>query len=106
MRSLLRLNQLSAWSAAIMRIGLIEMKRFSQEFFEGVKDDTFVSEVRSVLFRGLFHIGLTSGGQSCGVADLVTTCIGGRNRKCAEAFVKTKKVRLSPLTRITGSRRG
>jgi len=28
-----------------MRIGLMEMKRFSQEFFEGIKDDTFLAEV-------------------------------------------------------------
>jgi len=54
--------------AAIIRIGLIEMKRLSQAMFPSVKDETFF--------------------ESCGVADLVTTCFGGRNRKVAEAFVR------------------
>lgn len=58
--------------AAVMRIGLLEMKNFSMEFFSGVKAETFVQE-------------------SAGVADLITTCFGGRNRLCAEAYVKTRK---------------
>lgn len=38
-----------------MRIGLMEMKSFCQEFFEGVKEETFLE-------------------QSAGVADVITSC--------------------------------
>jgi len=58
--------------AAIMRIGLLEMKNFCQEFFKDIKEETFLAE-------------------SAGVADVITSCLGGRNRRCAEAFVKEKK---------------
>lgn len=59
--------------AAIMRIGLVEMLKFGKVFYgDSVKTATFTEH-------------------SCGIADLITSCAGGRNRLCAMEFVKTGK---------------
>uniref|UniRef100_A0A3Q3W3D1 Glycerol-3-phosphate dehydrogenase [NAD(+)] n=1 Tax=Mola mola TaxID=94237 RepID=A0A3Q3W3D1_MOLML len=58
--------------AAVIRLGLMEMIVFAKFFCQG--------EVSSCTFL-----------ESCGVADLVTSCYGGRNRKVAQAFVKMSK---------------
>merc|ERR1719183_1100078 len=59
--------------AAVIRIGLKEMQRFCEVFYgdRKIKNETFL--------------------ESCGVADLITTCFGGRNRKCADIFAKNVK---------------
>ncbi|BGP57216.1 hypothetical protein JCM8202_005345 [Rhodotorula sphaerocarpa] len=57
--------------AAIIRMGLLEMQAFTLEFFPSASPETFSHH-------------------SAGVADLITTSFGGRNRKCAEAFVRSE----------------
>ncbi|KAI8321426.1 glycerol-3-phosphate dehydrogenase [NAD+] [Martensiomyces pterosporus] len=58
--------------AAIIRIGFLEMRRLAMHISGAqIQDSTFI--------------------ESCGIADVITTCYGGRNRRLAEAFVKTGK---------------
>lgn len=56
--------------AAVMRVGLLECVKFGKTFFpESVRSDTFTEE-------------------SAGVADLITSCSGGRNFRCAKMAVE------------------
>lgn len=56
--------------AAVMRVGLLEMVQFGKEFFgETVHTATFTEE-------------------SAGVADLITSCSGGRNFRCAKLAIQ------------------
>ncbi|KAL5277024.1 GPD1 family protein [Megaselia abdita] len=57
--------------AAVIRVGLMEMIRFVDTFYPGSKLGTFF--------------------ESCGVADLITNCFVGKNRRLSEAFVRTGK---------------
>lgn len=56
--------------AALVRIGLLEIHRFASKYFSPINDATMV--------------------ESCGLADLITTCMGGRNRRVSEAFGRAK----------------
>lgn len=83
---LLGLQHGSNTKAAIIRIGVEEMRLFASLFFDGVLEDTFLD--------------------SAGYADVITTCFGGkrlftlrykvichqlgRNVRCAAEFVRRK----------------
>ena len=66
--------------AAVIRIGLMEMIKYCIEHH---KEYETVSSEKLPRLSTFF--------ESCGVADLVTTCYGGRNRKVSEAFARTGK---------------
>ncbi|WPH03820.1 Putative glycerol-3-phosphate dehydrogenase (NAD) [Acrodontium crateriforme] len=58
--------------AAVMRVGIMEEVKFGKAFFSTVRTKTFTEE-------------------SCGVADLITSCAGGRNFRCAKMSVAEGK---------------
>lgn len=58
--------------AAVMRRGLIEMIKFSMTYFPSAKPETFTYE-------------------SAGIADLITSCAGGRNVKVGKAFAQSNE---------------
>lgn len=56
--------------AAVMRVGLLEMVKFGMKFFSSsCRPSTFTEE-------------------SCGMADVVTSCMGGRNFRCAKIAIE------------------
>ncbi|KAI9728920.1 MAG: glycerol-3-phosphate dehydrogenase [Chrysothrix sp. TS-e1954] len=56
--------------AAIMRVGILEQVKFGQMFFP----DTFMPATMTQ--------------ESCGIADMITSCSGGRNFRCARMSVE------------------
>ena len=55
--------------AAVMRVGLLEEVKFGQKFFPNAFDPQTLTE------------------ESCGIADMITSCSGGRNFRCAKMSV-------------------
>lgn len=67
--------------AAIMRQGLAEMRALSKALYPTVRDETFL--------------------ESCGVADLIATCYGGRNRRVAAAWAAAR-LQVRPTAGVHG----
>jgi len=65
------LNYGSNTKAAIIRLGVEEMRNFANIFFDGIIEDTFMD--------------------SAGWADVITTCFAGRHVRCAKEFILQKQ---------------
>ncbi|KAI9663564.1 MAG: glycerol-3-phosphate dehydrogenase [Alyxoria varia] len=73
--------------AAIMRIGILEQVKFGEMFFPG----SFVAA--------------TMTNESCGVADMITSCSGGRNFRCARmSVVKGEKIQVTEERELNGQK--
>jgi len=57
--------------AAVIRLGMMEMIKFCKLFDSDSQSSTFM--------------------ESCGIADVITTCFSGRNARCAKEFVISGK---------------
>ncbi|MES1908412.1 MAG: hypothetical protein MHM6MM_001357 [Cercozoa sp. M6MM] len=62
--------------ASLMRIGFSEIRKFAQRFLGNCQEQTFW--------------------ESAGMADLITTCLAGRNHRCAMAFAEQTKQGATP----------
>lgn len=59
--------------AAVMRVGILEQVKFGEMFFPDVFQGRTMTE------------------ESCGIADMITSCSGGRNFRCAKMSVAEGK---------------
>lgn len=57
--------------SAIIRIGINELKLFAKLFFNNMNEKVFY--------------------ESCGFADIITSCLGGRNARCSTEFIKNRQ---------------
>jgi glycerol-3-phosphate dehydrogenase (NAD+) len=81
--------------AAVIRLGLMEIIKYCETFFpSNIKFDHDASFYFLILMKLFLTLKKAPEPktffESCGVADLVTTCYGGRNRKVAEAFARSQ----------------
>ncbi|KAI9018924.1 NAD-dependent glycerol-3-phosphate dehydrogenase C-terminus-domain-containing protein [Hyaloraphidium curvatum] len=63
--------------ATMIRLGLLEMKRFADRYYGGMKSATLL--------------------ESCGVADMITSCTSGRNFTLAREFTSRRNATFTAL---------